>query len=96
MDLFEKMIILYLMKPKLGLNERIAKAVLNPRPRPKLPKEVIDIKEMENAPEVYPNFLSNEPSTTLIRSPMMTGKTKGLRKNIETLSRSETRLPAII
>ncbi|CAG8518535.1 8798_t:CDS:2, partial [Diversispora eburnea] len=85
-----------ILKPKLGLNERIAKAVLNLRPLPKLPEEVINVKKMENASEVYPNFLSNEPSTTLIRFPMITGKTKGLRKNIETLSRSGTQLPAII
>ncbi|RHZ43623.1 hypothetical protein Glove_966g6 [Diversispora epigaea] len=70
-----------IVKPKLGLNERIAKVVLNPRPFLKLSGEVINVKEMENAPEVYPNFLSNEPS---------------LRRNIETLSRSGTQLPAII
>jgi len=53
--------------------------VLNPHLLPELSGEVINVKEMEDFPEAYPNFLSKEPSTTLIRSPMMTGKTKGLR-----------------
>ncbi|CAG8657975.1 10099_t:CDS:1, partial [Diversispora eburnea] len=85
-----------IVKLKLELNERIAKAVLNSRPLPKLSGEVINVKEMENVPEVYSNFLSNEPSTTLIRSHMITGKMKGLKKNIETLSRSGMQLPTII
>ncbi|KAF0464963.1 helicase [Gigaspora margarita] len=86
------------VKPKLGLglNERIAKAVLNPRLLPELSGEVINVKEMEDFPEAYPNFLSKEPSTTLIRSPMMTGKTKGLRKYLNYLAKNKANMPCVI
>src|SRR5438128_9429630 len=84
-------------KPKKWrLDKRIAKAVLNPRSLPELSGEVINVKEMEDFPEAYPNFLSKEPSTTLIRSPMMTGKTKGLRKLLNSLVKNKANLPCII
>ena len=51
---------------------------------------------MEDFPEAYPNFLSEEPSITLIRSPMMMGKTKELRKHINSLAKSKVKLPYII
>ncbi|PKK63589.1 hypothetical protein RhiirC2_788687 [Rhizophagus irregularis] len=47
---------------------------------------------MEDFPEVYPNFLSEKSSTTLIRSSMMTGKTKGLRKHIHSLAKTGLRI----
>src|SRR6185369_17887978 len=80
-------------KPKWRLDERIAKAVLNPHPLPELPGEVINIKEMENASEAYPDFLSEEPTTTLIRSPVASGKTKTLREILDFLAKSEANLP---
>ncbi|CAG8459218.1 6177_t:CDS:2, partial [Gigaspora rosea] len=84
------------VKPKLGLDKRIAKAVSNPHLLPELSREVINVKEMEDFPEAYPNFLSKEPSTTLIRSPIMTGKTKGLRKYLNYLAKNKANMPCVI
>src|ERR1700722_7991099 len=83
-------------RPKQKIINKMANAISNLRPLPVLSGAVINIKEMEDFPEAYPNFLSEEPSTTLIRSPMMTGKTKGLRKYLNSLARSIAKLPCII
>ncbi|CAG8469495.1 3611_t:CDS:10 [Scutellospora calospora] len=63
-------------KPKLELNKRIVKAVLNPYLFFELSEKVINVKEMKDFPEAYSNFLSKEPSITLICSPIMSEKTK--------------------
>ncbi|KAF0484150.1 hypothetical protein F8M41_023078 [Gigaspora margarita] len=76
-----------IIKPKLELNKRIAKAVLNSHPLPELSGKVINIKEIEDALEVYPNFLSKEPSTTLICSSMITGKMKAVLDEVNTIQR---------
>ncbi|CAG8827732.1 32261_t:CDS:2, partial [Gigaspora margarita] len=65
----------------------LTKAILNSHPFPELLRKVINIKEIEDALEVYFNFLSKEPSTTLICSSIMIRKMKDLRRNIETLSK---------
>ncbi|KAF0469680.1 dead-like helicase [Gigaspora margarita] len=84
------------VKPKLELNKRIAKAVLNSCLLPDLSEEVINVKEMEDFPKIYPNFLSKEPSTTLIRFSMMTEKAKYLRKYLNYLAKNKADLPCII
>ncbi|CAG8831635.1 748_t:CDS:2, partial [Gigaspora margarita] len=84
------------VKPKLGLNKRIAKAVLNSCLLPELSEEVINVKEMEDFPKTYPNFLSKEPSTTLIHFPIMIGKTKDLRKYLNYLAKNKADLSCII
>ena len=83
-------------KPKQKIVDRMANAISNPLPLPELSGRVINVEEMEDFPEAYPNFLSKEPSTTLIRFPMMTGKTKGLRKYLNSLARSKVSLPCIL
>ncbi|CAG8753252.1 1924_t:CDS:1, partial [Cetraspora pellucida] len=72
------------------------KTVLNLCPLFELFKEAINVKKMKNTLEVYPNFLSKKPITTLIYSSTMTRKMKDLRRNIKTLSRSGAQLLAII
>ena len=74
----------------------MANAISNPYPLSELSGKVINVKEMEDFAEAFPNFLSEEPSTTLIRSPMMTGKTKGLRKYLNSLAKNKANLPCII
>ncbi|CAG8749569.1 25777_t:CDS:1, partial [Gigaspora rosea] len=69
-------------KPKLGLSERIANAVLNPRSLPELHGEVINVKKLKDTPESYPDFLSTEKTATLIRSSPATWKTTTLREII--------------
>ncbi|RIA79460.1 hypothetical protein C1645_840624 [Glomus cerebriforme] len=83
-------------KPKQKIVDRMANVILNSLPLPELSGRVINIEEIEDFPEAYSNFLSKEPSTTLIRSPMMTGKTKGLRKYLNSLTRSKASLPCIL
>src|SRR5438128_9967628 len=51
---------------------------------------------MEDAPEAYPDVLSKEPTTTLIRSPVMTGKTKGLRNILNSLAKEGVSLPCFV
>ncbi|CAG8842373.1 35296_t:CDS:2, partial [Gigaspora margarita] len=55
-------------KPEWRLCERLPKAVSTPQQFPELPGESINIKEMEDALDAFPDFLSEEPSTTLICS----------------------------
>src|SRR5437764_3665472 len=74
----------------------MANTISNPYSLSELFRKVINVKEMEDFPEAYPNFLSKEPSTTLIRSPMMTGKTKGLRKYLNSLTKNKANMPCVI
>src|SRR6185369_9785806 len=76
--------------------ERLPKAVLIPHQFPELPGESINVKEMEDALDAFPDFLSEEPSTTLIRSTVGTGKTKTLRKILASLAQSGVNLPCTI
>src|SRR6185369_3470072 len=57
-------------KPKWGLIERLPNAILNSRPLVKLSGKIINVKEMKDAPEAYPDFLSKDHTTTLICSPV--------------------------
>ncbi|CAG8438849.1 9101_t:CDS:2 [Cetraspora pellucida] len=81
-------------KPKKwGLCERLPKAVKNPCPLVDLSGNNINVKEMKNTPEAYPDFMSEEPTTTLIRLPVASGKTKTLREILNSLAKSEANLP---
>ncbi|CAG8708764.1 3271_t:CDS:10, partial [Gigaspora margarita] len=72
------------------------KAILNPRLLPELSEKVINVKEIENFLEAYPNFLSKEPCTTLICSLIITGKTKGLRQYLNYLAKNKANISCII
>ncbi|POG70232.1 uncharacterized protein OCT59_001162 [Rhizophagus irregularis] len=61
-------------KPKRGIVERIGDAISNPRPLVGLSEMMINVEKLKDAPEVYPNFLDIEKTTTLIRSPQGHGK----------------------
>ena len=80
------------VKIKWELIERLLKAVLTPRSLVNLFRNNINVKEMEDAPEAYPDFTSEEPTTTLIRSPVASGKTKTLREILDSLAKSEANL----
>src|SRR5688572_19718380 len=56
----------------------------------------INVSEMEDVPEAYPDFLNEKPTTTLIRSPVMTEKIKGLRNILNSLAKEEVSLPCFI
>ncbi|CAG8718658.1 895_t:CDS:2, partial [Gigaspora rosea] len=84
------------VKPKWRLIERLPNAVKHPCPLVELSGKNINAREMENAPEAYPNFLSEEPTTSLIRSPVMTGKTKALRIILNSLAKEGSRLPCFV
>ncbi len=73
------------VKPKRGLVERIGDAISNPRPLVGLSETMINIEKLKDAPEVYPDFLGIEKTTTLIRSPPGTWKTTTLREIIMAL-----------
>ena len=49
--------------------------------------------EMKDAPEAYPDFLSENLTTTLIRSPVASGKTKTLREILNSLAKNGADLP---
>ena len=78
---------------KWGLIERLPNAILNPRPLVKLSGKIINVKEMKDAPEAYPDFLSENLTTTLIRSPVASGKTKTLREILNSLAKNGADLP---
>ncbi|CAG8821937.1 42975_t:CDS:2, partial [Gigaspora margarita] len=82
-----------LPRPKWGLSERIVNIIKRPRPLLDLFGKNINVKEMEDAPEAYPDFSSEEPTTTLIRSPIATGKPKTLREILNSLAKSKANLP---
>ncbi|CAG8617685.1 8_t:CDS:2, partial [Diversispora eburnea] len=83
-------------KPKWRLREKLSKVILTPYPFSELPEESINVKEMEDALDAFPNFLSEEHSTTLIRSTVGTGKMKTLRKILASLAQSSANLPCTI
>ena len=72
-------------KPKRGIVERIGDAISNPRPLVGLSEMMINVEKLKDAPEVYPDFLGIEKTTTLIRSPLVTWKTTTLREIIMAL-----------
>ncbi|CAG8466696.1 6511_t:CDS:10 [Scutellospora calospora] len=72
-DLFEKIGILYLSIITKNNTSQITKALA-------LIRKSINVKEIEDALDAFPDFLNEEPSTTLIYSTVDTGKTKTLRK----------------
>jgi hypothetical protein len=72
-------------KPKRGIVERIGDAILNPCPLVGLSETMINVGKLKDAPEVYPDFLGIEKTTTLIRSPLGTWKTTTLREIIMAL-----------
>ncbi|GBB89817.1 hypothetical protein RclHR1_16630002 [Rhizophagus clarus] len=65
--------------------DRVANAVAKPRSLVELPGKVINVKRLKDAPESYPDFLSSEKTTTLIRSSPVTWKTTTLREIIMAL-----------
>ncbi|CAG8494139.1 8962_t:CDS:10, partial [Scutellospora calospora] len=72
-----------------GLYERLLKALSTPHQFPELLRESINVKEMEDALDAFSDFLSEEPSTTLICSAIGTGKTKTLRKILASLAQTK-------
>ncbi|KAG9306508.1 hypothetical protein G9A89_000971 [Geosiphon pyriformis] len=50
-------------------------------------------KEMKDAPKAYPNFLSENLTTTLIRLSVASGKTKKLREILNFLAKNRANLP---
>src|SRR5437868_7968704 len=81
---FEKVIEIS-AKPKRGIVERIGDAISNSRPLVELSETMINVEKLKDAPEVYPDFLGIEKTTTLIRSPPGTWKTTALREIIMAL-----------
>ncbi|PKY62820.1 hypothetical protein RhiirA4_490018, partial [Rhizophagus irregularis] len=63
----------------------VGDAISNPRPLVGLSEMMINVEKLKDAPEVYPNFLDIEKTTTLIRSPLGTWKTTALREIIMAL-----------
>ncbi|CAG8480817.1 17706_t:CDS:10 [Cetraspora pellucida] len=57
-----------------------------------LSRNNINVKKMKNAPEAYSDFISEEPTTTLIRLPVASEKTKTLREILNSLAKSEANL----
>ena len=83
-------------RPKWELNDRLINVVKNPSLLSELSGKNINVKEMEEAPEAYPDFLSSVCSMTLIRSPVGTGKTKALRGILNSLAGNRENLPCFI
>jgi hypothetical protein len=71
--------------PKQKIADRLANAIVKPRPLVELPGKVINVKKLKDAPESYPDFLSSEKTTTLIHSTPATWKTTTLREIIMAL-----------
>src|SRR6266498_1657092 len=72
-------------KPKRGIVERISNAISNPHSLVRLSEMIINVEKLRDSPEAYPNFLSTEKMTTLIRSPLGIWKTTALREIIMAL-----------
>ena len=70
---------------KQKIVDRLANAIAKPRPLVELPGKVINVKKLKDAPESYPDFLSSEKTTTLIRSSPAIWKTTTLREIIMAL-----------
>ncbi|CAG8460322.1 5667_t:CDS:2, partial [Scutellospora calospora] len=81
---------------KWRLYKRLPKALTTSHQFPELPGEYINVKEIEDALDAFSDFLSEEPSTTLIRSTMGTEKNKTLRKILASLAQSSANLPCTI
>ena len=75
----------FFAKPKRGIVERISDAISNPHSLVRLSETIINVEKLRDSPEVYPDFLSTEKMTTLIRSPPGTWKTTALREIIMAL-----------
>src|SRR5207245_4721963 len=85
--------------PKQKIVDRLANAISKPRPLVELSEKVINVKKLKDAPESYPDFLSSEKTTTLIRSSLATWKTTTLREIIMALKdkvRDISSLPCFI
>ncbi len=72
-------------KPKQGIVEKISDAISNPHSLIRLSETIINVEKLRDSSEVYPDFLSTEKMTTLIRSPPETWKTTALREIIMAL-----------
>ena len=72
-------------KPKRGIVERISDAISNSHSLVRLSETIINVEKLRDSPEAYPDFLSTEKMTTLIRSPPGTWKTTALREIIMAL-----------
>ena len=59
-------------KPKRGIVERISDAISNPHSLVRLSETIINVEKLRDSPEAYPDFLSTEKMTILIRSPLET------------------------
>ncbi|GES77048.1 hypothetical protein GLOIN_2v1482150 [Rhizophagus clarus] len=59
-------------RPIQKIVDRVANAIAKPRPLVELSGKVINVKKLKDAPESYPDFLSSEKITTLIRSSLAT------------------------
>ncbi|CAB4423126.1 unnamed protein product [Rhizophagus irregularis] len=79
-------------RPKWGLNDRLINVVKNSRLLFELSGKNIKVKEMEEASEAYPDFLNSICSTTLICSPIGTGKTKALKGILNSLAENKENL----
>jgi Origin of replication binding protein len=75
--------------------DRLANAIAKPRPLVELPGKVINVKKLKDAPESYPDFLSSEKTTTLIRSSPATWKTTTLREIIMALKDKVHDIPSL-
>jgi len=69
-------------RPIQKIVDRVANAVAKLRSLVELSGKVINVKKLKDAPESYPDFLSSEKTTTLIRSSPATWKTTMLREII--------------
>ena len=78
------------------MNDRLINVVKNPRLLFELSGKNINVKEMEEASEAYPDFLSSVCNMILIHSPVGTGKTKALREILNSLARNRENLPCFI
>ena len=78
------------------MNDRLINVVKNPHLLSELSGKNINVKEMEEASEAYPDFLSSVCNTILIRSPVGTGKTKALRGILNSLAGNRENLPCFI
>jgi len=78
------------------LNDKLINVVKNLHLLSELSKKNINVKEMKEASEVYPNFLSSIYNTILIRSPIDTDKTKASRGILNSLTGNRENLPCFI
>ncbi|GES82553.1 hypothetical protein GLOIN_2v1770212 [Rhizophagus clarus] len=72
-------------RPIQKIVDRVVNAIAKLRPLVELSGKVINVKKLKDAPESYPDFLSSEKTTTLIRLSPATWKTTTLREIIMAL-----------